>query len=135
MAGGSPIIAVMDRTELRERLRRLGIPDGMYELTGVQPGTRSDLSFPFLEERSGEWIVGVEERGKRGTIRSFTTEDEACRFLYDRMKRQVTAPPPAPESPQDEERGRRVTEELVRRLKDASRRRRAGGTPPDDPAT
>src|SRR5690242_14431339 len=107
----------MDRMELRDRLRRAGIPDDMYELTGMHSGSRSDLSFPFLEERSGEWVVGVEERGRRGVMSRFATEDEACRFLYDRLVREVAAPPPAPQSPQDEERGRRITEELVRKLK------------------
>lgn len=125
----------MDRTELRDRLRRLGIPDDLYELTGMHSGSRSDLSFPFLEQRSGEWVVGVEERGRRGVVRRFATEDEACRFLYDRLVREATAPPPAPQRPQDEERGRRITEELVRKLKDRSRRPNAGGTDRGDTAT
>ncbi|HEX6471197.1 MAG TPA: hypothetical protein VF069_19005 [Streptosporangiaceae bacterium] len=125
----------MNRTELRDRLRDLGVPDGMYELTGMQSGSRSDLSFPFLEERSGEWVVGVEERGRRGVVRRFSTEDEACRFLYDRLAREVTAPPAARQSPQEEERGRQITEELVRRLKDRSRRGGAGDAGPGDAAT
>jgi hypothetical protein len=125
----------MNRMEMRDRLRRLGIPDDMYELTGMHSGSRSDLSFPFLEERSGEWVVGVEERGRRGVMRRFSTEDEACRFLYDRLAGQVTAPPPAPQSPHDEARGRRITEELVRKLKDRSRGRDPGGAGPGGTGT
>jgi hypothetical protein len=111
----------MNRISLRERLRSEGVADGRYELTGIHEATRPDLAFYFLEERSGEWLVGVQERGKREVMARFAAEDEACRYLYDRLT--WREPPPVAQTPEQEERGRRITEDLVRRLKDRSRPR------------
>jgi hypothetical protein len=104
----------MNRIEMRNELRRAGIADGLYELTGIHFADRYDLGTYFLEEQGGKWVVGVEERGKRESGARFDTEDEACRYLYD----QLTAPPPPVymPTPEEEERGDRITKEEVNRF-------------------
>lgn len=113
----------MNRIKLRETLRRAGIADGLYEIVGLHRAAHPGTEFSFLEERDGEWVVGVEERGRRGTIARFRTEDEACRFFHDRLVRIWTAAPAAPQTPEEEEHGRRVTEETVRRVRDMMKAR------------
>jgi hypothetical protein len=113
----------MNRAEMREALRRAGVPEGLYEVAGLHGASPPRDDFDFLEERDGEWVVGAVERGRRGVVARFHSEDEACRFFYDRLVRMWTPHPPAPETPKEEERGRRITEEAVRRIRDARKAR------------
>jgi hypothetical protein len=113
----------MNHVEMREALRRAGVPDGLYEVAGLHDGPSTGDGFDFLEERDGEWVVGAVERGRRGVVARFHSEDEACRFFYDRLVRMWTPRAPAPETAEEEERGRRITEETVRGIRDARKAR------------
>ncbi|MFF9364968.1 hypothetical protein [Streptomyces griseoluteus] len=53
----------------------------------------------FLEERGGLWVVGVHERGTREVWERFTAEDQACRWLHDRLTDE--GPPPEPPTPEE----------------------------------
>ncbi|GLY92148.1 hypothetical protein [Actinoallomurus iriomotensis] len=113
----------MNREEMREALRRDGVPDELYELGALDGGSRTGDGWDFLEERDHAWVVGRVERGRREVLERFDTEDEACRFFHDRLVRMWTPRVPAPETPEEEERGRRITEEAVRRFKDSMKAR------------
>ena len=82
--------------------------------------------FNFLEERDGEWIVGAHERGRRSVLARFPTEDAACQFFYDKMISIWTAHRPHIPTPEEEERGRRVTEETIQRFQEMERERWGG---------
>jgi len=113
----------MNRVEMREALRRAGIADDLYEIAGLHRATSPGNGFDFLEERDGAWVVGTEERGKRGVVARFSTEDEACHFFYGRLVAIWTPRMPVPQTPEEEERGRRITEEAVRKIKDMMKAR------------
>jgi hypothetical protein len=77
---------------LRDGLRRAGIPDALYALPGIHPPRRGLESYYFLSNRSGQYAVGVFERGEERIGRSFAGADQACRWMYD----QLVFPDPPP---------------------------------------
>lgn len=70
---------------LQDGLRRAGIPDALYALPGIHPPRRGLESYYFLSNRSGQYAVGVFERGEERIGRSFTGADQACRWMYDQV--------------------------------------------------
>jgi hypothetical protein len=115
----------MNRISLREKLRAEGVADGRYELTGLHKADRADLGFYFLESREGAWVVGMAERGRRDVMARFGTEAEACDYLYQKLT--WREPAPIVQTPAQEARGRRITEEMTARIKEMMRRGRSAG--------
>jgi hypothetical protein len=71
---------------LQAGLRRAGIPDALYALPAVHEPKPGLESYYFLATpKSGQVEVGVFERGERRVGRSFTSDDQACRWMYDEL--------------------------------------------------
>ena len=70
----------MDRSELRLMLERSKIRREVYDLTG-----RECTECYRLEHIAGGWVVYYSERGVRSGERLFPSEDEACRYLAERL--------------------------------------------------
>ncbi|MFD5820054.1 hypothetical protein [Streptomyces sp. NPDC127038] len=88
----------MDRFALCRTLREAGVPAASYEIADC-PGVRRAADRWFLDGHDGDWTVGVHERGAREVFERFTDEDEACRWLHDRLLGgEPPAPDPAPAS-------------------------------------
>ena len=68
----------MKRNELKEKLQQLGIPIYLYNLDGIG---RTDERL-CLEFADNEWHVYYSERGVKTTDKIFTSEDEACEYIY-----------------------------------------------------
>lgn len=75
----------MNRTELVETLHRARISAALYDIPGVQDLTAQRDAYYFLRPESDAWIVGLRERSRDSATARFPTEDEACRYLYDRL--------------------------------------------------
>lgn len=124
----------MDRYELVEELRAAGVPAARYEIAGL-PGGPWFSDHLFLEERAAGWVVGFQERGRRGELERFPDEDRACRHFHRLLT--DPGPPAVPLTPAEcdevlhhsEDIQRRAREELARAL-DAARRRPQGGAGP-----
>jgi hypothetical protein len=116
-------VPLMNLVEMREALRRAGIADDLYEVVGLHRAAYSD-GFDFIERRDDEWVIGFQERGQRGIVARYRTEDEACRAFYDQLVKRWTPRPQHHQTPAEEERGRRITEEAVRKLKDMMNKER-----------
>lgn len=71
----------MRKQELKKALIEMGIPSSYYNLDGTG---RTDERF-CLEYVSGEWRVYFRERGINTTNESFSSEEEACRFIYEQL--------------------------------------------------
>ncbi len=71
--------------ELKNKLDEMGVPQDLYSiLTGGLPNERLCI---VKEEM---WRVYYSERGKKAGQRSFETEEEACEYFYEKMKRYST---------------------------------------------
>lgn len=68
----------MKSNELKEKLQQLGIPAYLYNLDSVG---RTDERL-CLEYSNNEWHVYYSERGVKTTDKIFTSEDEACEYIY-----------------------------------------------------
>ncbi|AEF16800.1 hypothetical protein Thexy_0757 [Thermoanaerobacterium xylanolyticum LX-11] len=71
----------MNLKELKERLIKENIPQIWWGI----PGQFSPASLSWLEQNEeGNWIVyDQDERGNKYTIKTFTSEEEACEFFYN----------------------------------------------------
>jgi hypothetical protein len=56
--------------------RRAGVDRDSYCLDGGHPAERY-----VLDDRRSEWVVYYSERGLESRLRSFPTEEPACRYL------------------------------------------------------
>ncbi|MFB7247623.1 hypothetical protein CW362_32455 [Streptomyces populi] len=86
----------MDRFALYRALGAARVPAASYEIVDC-PGPRLAADRYFLDGHAGDWAVGVHERGNREVFERFADEDEACRWMYDRLV--VTEPASVPEEP------------------------------------
>lgn len=59
----------------------MGIPPILYNLDG---NGRMDERF-YLEFANNEWRVYFSERGVKTTNVKFSSEDEACQFIYEQL--------------------------------------------------
>jgi hypothetical protein len=75
----------VNRRLLQDGLRRAGVPDALYVLPGVQQARLGAESYYFLAQRSGQFVVGVYERGEERIGPRFPSEDQACRAMYDEL--------------------------------------------------
>lgn len=72
----------MTLVELASLLERVGIRPDAYSLEGGLPDDRY-----CIERRGSTWYVYYAERGNRNAERLFTTEEEACEYLYALLQR------------------------------------------------
>lgn len=80
----------MDRMELVSALTRAGAPDSAYEVPGFHELSHArPEDYYYLRSERGTWVVGAHERGQDRVYRSFDHEDQACRYLYERLTRAV----------------------------------------------
>lgn len=71
-------VSSMDRAELVKQLDGLGVNRAAYCLDGGLPN-----ECYTLEPRANEWAVYYSERGRRSMEHVFSTEAQACQFLFD----------------------------------------------------
>lgn len=79
----------MTLQELHIKLKNLGVPEDRYYLQGLY-GATSDDDKLALTIKKGVYTVEYEtyykERGEKHSVRIFTTENEACQYLYKLLK-------------------------------------------------
>lgn len=75
----------MNRSELVEILHRARISETLYDIPGVHDITVEPDACYFLRPEADVWIVGLREHYRDSLTAHFGTEDEACRYLYDRL--------------------------------------------------
>lgn len=109
----------MDSSELVETLRHARVPDGLYDIPGVHDIVVAPDAYYFLRSESGSWVVGVRERSRDSVLGRFTTEDEACHYLYARL---TERPLPAPDAAERIEEVLAQREEIQRRAWEAFER-------------
>lgn len=117
----------MDSSELVEILRRDQVPDALYDIPGVHDIVVQPDAYYFLRPESGVWVVGVRERSRDSVVGRFTTEDEACHYLYARL---TERPSPAPDAAERIEEVLAHREEIQRSAWEAFNR--APGRPPPE---
>lgn len=85
----------MDRIELDEALHEAGVPESQYLILGI-PRPAGPLQDPYyvLHEPDDGCLLTLQERGSTREIARFSTEDEACRFLFGQLTRPIPEPPP-----------------------------------------
>ena len=71
----------MKKNELRDALIEMGIPSVLFNLDGKG---RTDERF-CLEYTNKEWRVYFSERGVKTTNETFSSEEEACQFIYEQF--------------------------------------------------
>ena len=79
----------MTLEELNRKLVELGITDNRYYLHGLYGSTDDNdkLALSIKREKHAvEFEVYFKERGEKHSTRTFTTEDEACQYMYKRLK-------------------------------------------------
>jgi hypothetical protein len=79
----------MNLNELYIKLKELGIPEDRYYLHGLYGSTNDDNKLALMLKK-GEYTTKYEvyykERGEKHSVRLFTTEDEACQYIYKQLK-------------------------------------------------
>lgn len=79
----------MTLQELHIKLKELGVLGNRYYLQGLY-GSTNDEDKHALTIKKGKYSVEYEvyykERGEKHSSRTFTTEDEACQYIYKRLK-------------------------------------------------
>lgn len=72
-------------SELKNKLDEIGVPQNLYAImTGGLPNERLCI----VKEK--KWQVYYSERGKKVGQKFFETEEEACEYLYEKLKRYST---------------------------------------------
>lgn len=72
---------MMKKEALRNKLIEMGVPSMLYNLDG---GGRTDERF-CLEFTNNEWRVYFSERGVKTANVKFSSEEEACQFIYEQL--------------------------------------------------
>lgn len=79
----------MTIAELHRKLQELGISQDRYYLHGLYGSTNDDDKLA-LTIKKGKYAVEYEvyykERGEKHSTRIFISEDEACQYIYKRLK-------------------------------------------------
>jgi hypothetical protein len=71
-------VSSMNRAELVKQLNELKVNRAAYRLDGGLPN-----ECYTLEQRATDWAVYYSERGRRSMEHIFSTEAQACQFLFD----------------------------------------------------
>lgn len=101
----------MTRDELRTVLDALDIRPDAYSFDG-----RACEECLRLEQVIDGWIVSYAERGLRSNERHFDSEDEACRYLVDRLARDPTTRASKQPDPMPEEGVRRLPDGVAEKV-------------------
>jgi len=75
--------------ELNEKLNSLGIAESEYYIHGLFGSSNDNDKLSLVRILNGqkiEYEVYFKEKGIKGRSIIFETEDEACKYFYDRMK-------------------------------------------------
>jgi hypothetical protein len=75
----------MNRSELEKLLVQEGVSPLAYSLGGGLPSEQY-----VLDQSPRGWSVYYSERGRRTRERSFASEDEACRYLFELVTRDMS---------------------------------------------
>lgn len=79
----------MTLQELHIKLKELGVSEDRYYLHGLY-GSTNDEDKLSLTIKKGiytlEYEIYYKERGGKHSVRIFTSEDEACQYVYKQLK-------------------------------------------------
>lgn len=75
----------MRMRELKAALDQAGVRERAYDLEGS-----SKDEVYCLDKVQGSWVVYYRERGIRREERFFSSEDEACQYIFDLLIRDPT---------------------------------------------
>jgi hypothetical protein len=123
----------MTMEELLVALHDAGVIDSYYEVDGHCPGQIPSDGAMYLRPEEGAFVVGIYERGKYEPLRTFATEDEAARWMYERLTRPQKMGPPLTEA--EERAAAERAQEMIRQAQaqiEAARAREADDDDPDD---
>jgi hypothetical protein len=85
----------MNRQELKARLDEASVSESDYIIEGVDRSVRGLTEGGILLAcRDNHWVVSVEERGVSTVDGVFTTEDEACEYVYRELTVHLPIGPP-----------------------------------------
>ncbi|WP_157002699.1 hypothetical protein [Agromyces laixinhei] len=82
--------------------------------------TSSEQAEMGLWVHDGIFDVGGEERGEWNSTRQFSTEDEACEYIYERLTRE---PDIWVQTPEERRRSQEVSDAYFKQLKERFRKR------------
>ena len=66
----------MNKTQLEDALKNSSTPSDAYSLEGGLPNEAY-----CLDKEDGKWIVYYSERGSRTSLKSFDSEEDACKHF------------------------------------------------------
>lgn len=79
----------MTIAELYSKLQKLEVSEDGYYLHGLY-GSSNDDNCLTLSIRKGNYTVQYEvyykEKGEKHSLKIFTTEEEACEYIYERLR-------------------------------------------------
>jgi hypothetical protein len=85
----------LNRQQLKTRLDEEGVPERNYIIEGVDRSVRGLAEGGLvLDYHDAHWVVSVVERGQSEIDREFTTEDEACDYLFQQLTYRPPMGPP-----------------------------------------
>jgi hypothetical protein len=79
----------MTIAELYNDLVQLGIPEDRYYLHGLYGSTSDDEKLALIVKMirdTVEYKVYYKEKGEKHSVRVFLTEDDACQYMYKKLK-------------------------------------------------
>ncbi|MDB5025938.1 MAG: hypothetical protein JWP78_3693 [Mucilaginibacter sp.] len=79
----------MTVNELYIKLKGLGIPDNRYYLHGLYGSTNDDDKLALVIKKgihTIEYEVYYKERGEKHSVKVFATENDACQYVYKRLR-------------------------------------------------
>ena len=86
---------IKNREQLKEILDAKGVDQSRYSLFGGSNWADTKC----LDKRKGNWAVYYVERGREYDEKTFSSEAEACKYLYDwileEFERPSSPPPPS----------------------------------------
>ncbi len=71
----------MKKQELRDLLAKEMVSRSIYSLDGGLPNEKLCLDF-----KDNKWVVYYSERGLKTGLVEFITEDDACDYIYNKIK-------------------------------------------------
>lgn len=79
----------MDIHQLNNQLQNFGISEDKYYLNGIYGSTNdSDKVAMIIKSKEGFVIYEIyyKEKGEKHSIRTYSDEDDACKFFYNKLK-------------------------------------------------
>ena len=75
----------MNRYQLERKLQDNFVPNYLYNLYGTG---RTDERLCLEKISDDKWQVYYEERGQKTSVWEFESEDEACRYIWEELKKE-----------------------------------------------